>query len=87
MLQDIILPAVQRKEFPEVMTISYNVMGLLAINHFKSYKNFLKLFYNNIQPKNHNEEFREFNMISLFIIFDSLLMNNFVTDESIKEIM
>ena len=87
MLQEIILPAVQRKEFPDVMTISYNLMGLLAINHFKSFKSFLKLFFSNLQIKNNQEEFREFSVISLFIIFDSLLMNNFATDEITKEIM
>lgn len=87
MVHEIILPAVQRKEFPEVMSISYNAMGLLAINHFKSYKNYLKLFFDNLKPKTDTTEFREFNMISLFIIFDSLLLNNFVIDENIKEIM
>jgi len=88
MVQDIILPAVQRKEFPDLMSRSYNAMGLLAINHFKCYKSFLKLFFCNInQQKNDNNEFNEFHMVSLFIIFDSLLLNNFVTEENTKEIL
>ena len=88
MVTEIILPAVQRKEFPDLMSISYKAMGLLAINHFKSYKNFLKLFFGNLhQQKGDIGEFTEFNMVSLFIIFDSLLLNNFVTEENSKDLM
>jgi hypothetical protein len=87
MVQEIILPAVQRKEFPDLMSDSYKAMGLLAINHFKAYKNFLKLFFANLQQKSDNGEFTEFNMVSLFIIFDSLLLNNFVTEENSQELM
>jgi len=76
MVQNIILPCVQRKEFPEVMRLSYNSMGLLSINfHNSSYKNFLKLFYDQLDKKSH-DEFKEIERISLFIIFDSMLTSN-----------
>lgn len=79
MVNDIILTSIQRKEYPEVMRISFNSMGLLAINHFNSnYKNYLKLFFDQIEKRpNHAEDsFREFEKTSLNIIFDSILCNN-----------
>ena len=75
MVSSIILPALSRKDLPEVFKLSYNAMGLLALNFFNShYKNFLKLFYDQIEKP--NPEFTDFEMLSLMIIFDSILQHN-----------
>ncbi len=77
MVTTIILPTLSRKDFPEVFKMSFNAMGLLSINFFNSnYKNFLRLFYDQIEKN--SQEFTEFEMLSLFIIFDSILQNNMV---------
>jgi hypothetical protein len=85
MVQRIILPTVQRKDFPDVMRLSYNAMGLLAITHFNLYRNFLKLFFDQVEKQ--SPEFREFDMTSLCIIFDSILQNKIDTSCFPKELM
>jgi hypothetical protein len=75
MVTNIILPALSRKDFPEACKLGFNEMGLLAITCFNSnYKNFLKLFFDQIEKN--NPEFLEFEMMSLLVIFDSILQNN-----------
>jgi hypothetical protein len=55
---------------------SLEITGLLSINHFNStYKNFLKLFFDNL-TNNRGEEFKEQNLITLNVVFDSMLINN-----------
>jgi hypothetical protein len=76
MVQKLVLTSIQRKEFPEVMKISYNSMGLLGLNFPESnFRNYLKLFYDQLDKKA-GDEFREFEKIALFIIFDSMLSSN-----------
>ena len=86
MLSNIIIPTLQKKEHPEVMRISYTAMGLLAVNYFNNYKNFLKLFFDQIDKQNFYE-FREFDMISLYIIFDSILQNNIQQENMPQELL
>ena len=76
MVTTIIIPSLKKVQFPHVVHLSLEITGLLAINHFNStYKNFLKLFFDNLSNDN-GEEFKESNRISLTIIFDSMLQNN-----------
>ena len=75
MINDFIFPALQKKEYPEVMRMGYTSMGVLAINHFSDYKNFLKLFFEHIE-KPEIGTFHEFDRIALTVIFDSILQNN-----------
>lgn len=85
MLHDFIFPTLQRKQFPEVMLLSYTAMGLLSLNYFNSnYQNFLKLFFDNLS-RMETGDFKEFDMISLLVIFDSILQNNIQTVS--KEVM
>jgi hypothetical protein len=80
MVTNIILPALSRRDFPEACKLSFNQMGLLAITCFNSnFKNFLKLFFDQIEKN--NPEFSEFEMMSLLVIFDSILQNNINTSE------
>lgn len=83
MTQSIILPTLTRKDIPEVLKLSYNAMGLLAINFFNSnYRNFLRLFYEQVDKT--SEKFSEFEMLSLLIIFDSILQHNIQESEIIQ---
>lgn len=75
LFNDIIVPSIRKKEYSEVIKKSYTVMGLLGINYFEENKNFLKLFFEQIKSFS-NTNFREFDMLSTLIIFDSLLKNN-----------
>jgi hypothetical protein len=83
MTHSIILPTLTRKDIPEVLKLSYNAMGLLAINFFNSnYRNFLRLFYEQVEKN--NPDFTEFEMLSLLIIFDSILQHNIQETEIIQ---
>lgn len=86
MINTIIFPTLKRKEFPDVMKVSYNSMGLLAVNHFSQYKDFLKLFFDQIESKIISGDFRDFEMVSLFVIFDALLQNN-ITQNSVSSFL
>jgi hypothetical protein len=85
MIQTIIIPTLKRKEYPEVMKLSYKSMGLLSINYFNNYKNYLKLFFDNLEKNKH--EFREFDMVSIFVIFDNILQNNISNNSLGSDIM
>lgn len=84
MLTKFIKPSFETKQSSEVMIVSYTAMGLLAINYFNNYQHFLKLFFDRISEK--KNEFIDFDMISLFIIFDSILQNNMQSENLVKEI-
>lgn len=76
MTTSLIIPTLKRTQFPSVVHTSLQITGLLAINHFNSpYRNFLKLFFDNLFKDNH-DEFKDSNRIALSIIFDSMLQNN-----------
>jgi hypothetical protein len=83
MINDFIFPALQKKEYPEVMRIGYTSMGVLAINYFNDYKKFLKLFFEHIDKSETN--FYEFDRVALTVIFDSMLQNNI--DDASNELM
>lgn len=73
----ILIPCIQRKEYPEIVRQSYLIMGVCSINYLKDF-NYLRLFFDNIS-KNINEkikEFKDFDLNSLLIIFDSFLNND-----------
>jgi hypothetical protein len=68
---------IRKKEFPEVMRQSYLIMGVCCINYIKEF-NYIQLFFTNID-KNIQEnaiEFKDFDMTSLFVIFDAVLHND-----------
>jgi hypothetical protein len=76
-MNSILIPCIQKKDFPEVMRQSYLVMGVCSINYAESF-NYLQLFFSNIE-KNINEnaiDFKDFDMTSLFVIFDAILHND-----------
>lgn len=76
MTTSLIIPTLKRTQFPSVVHTSLQITGLLAINHFNSpYRNFLKLFFDNLF-KDEGEEFKDSSRIALSIIFDSMLQNN-----------
>ena len=75
MINDFIFPALQKREYPEVMRMGYTSMGILAINYFSDYRQFLKLFFEHLE-KPETGTFHEFDRIALTVIFDSILQNN-----------
>lgn len=76
MASTIVIPGLKRKEIHSVLMGSLEITGLLSINHFNStYKNFLKLFFDNL-TNDKGEEFKEQNLITLNVVFDSMLINN-----------
>ena len=76
MASTIVIPGLKRKEMHSVLMGSLEITGLLSINHFNStYKNFLKLFFDNLS-NDKGEEFKEQNLITLNVVFDSMLINN-----------
>lgn len=76
MATSLVFPALKRKEFAEVMKQSYLCMGMLAIYHYNDFKNFLKIFFDQYEKRKSNNEFREFDMYALFVIFDTALKND-----------
>ena len=76
MVKDIVVPSLKKNSFPAVVLIGLEITGLLAINHFDSpYKNFLKIFFDNLS-KDEPHEFNSNNLTTLSIILDSMLQNN-----------
>ena len=76
MVKELIVPGLKKNNFPEVVHISLENTGLMAINHFDSaYKNFMKIFFDNLEKDNGND-FKQKERISLIIVLDSILHNN-----------
>ena len=76
MVKDLIVPGLKKNNFPEVVHISLENTGLMAINHFDSaYKNFMKIFFDNLE-KDDGSDFKQKERISLVIVLDSILHNN-----------
>lgn len=76
-MNTILIPCIQKKEFPEIMRQSYLVMGVCSVNYTKEF-NYLQLFFSNIDKniKENNIDFKDFDMTSLFVIFDAILHND-----------
>ena len=76
MVQQLIVPSLKRVTFPRVVQSALENTGILAIIHYNTvFKNFLKLFFDNIQRDDTNK-FTGVIRISLAILLDSCLMNN-----------
>jgi hypothetical protein len=76
MVQQLIVPSLKRVTFPRVVQSALENTGILAIIHYNTvFKNFLKLFFDNIQRDNTNK-FSGVIRISLAILLDSCLINN-----------
>ena len=76
MVQQLIVPSLKRTTFPRVVQSALENTGILAIIHYNTvFKNFLKLFFDNIQRDDTNK-FSGVIRISLAILLDSCLINN-----------
>jgi hypothetical protein len=76
MVQQLIVPSLKRVTFPRVVQSALENTGILAIIHYNTvFKNFLKLFFDNIQRDDTNK-FSGVIRISLAILLDSCLINN-----------
>ena len=76
MVQQLIVPSLKRVTFPRVVQSALENTGILAIIHYGTvFKNFLKLFFDNIQ-RDDTSKFSGVIRISLAILLDSCLMNN-----------
>ena len=75
-VQQLIVPSLKRVTFPRVVQSALENTGILAIIHYNTvFKNFLKLFFDNIQRDDTNK-FSGVIRISLAILLDSCLINN-----------
>ena len=76
MVQQLIVPSLKRTTFPRVVQSALENTGILAIIHYNTvFKNFLKLFFDNVQRDN-TDKFSGVIRISLAILLDSCLINN-----------
>ena len=76
MVQQLIVPSLKRVTFPRVVQSALENTGILAIIHYNTvFKNFLKLFFDNIQ-RDDTSKFSGVIRISLAILLDSCLLNN-----------
>ncbi len=76
MVQQLIVPSLKRVTFPRVVQSALENIGILAIIHYNTvFKNFLKLFFDNIQ-RDDTTKFSGIIRISLAILLDSCLINN-----------
>ena len=76
MVQQLIVPSLKRTTFPRVVQSALENTGILAIIHYNTvFKNFLKLFFDNVQRDDTNK-FSGVTRISLAILLDSCLINN-----------
>ena len=75
-----IIPTLQKKEFPELMLEGYKAMGICAINYYSVFQNYMKLFYDHISGKK-SDEFKGFDMVTITTVFDNFLMNVQSNDE------
>ena len=76
MVQQLIVPSLKRVTFPRVVQSALENTGILAIIHYNTvFKNFLKLFFDNIQ-RDDTTKFSGVIRISLAILLDSCLINN-----------
>ena len=76
MVQQLIVPSLKRTTFPRVVQSALENTGILAIIHYNTvFKNFLKLFFDNIQ-RDDTTKFSGVIRISLAILLDSCLINN-----------
>ena len=76
MVQQLIVPSLKRTTFPRVVQSALENTGILAIIHYNTvFKNFLKLFFDNVQRDDTNK-FSGVIRISLAILLDSCLINN-----------
>ena len=76
-MNTILIPCIKKKDFPEVMRQSYLVMGVCSVNYVKEF-NYMQLFFSNIEKniKENSLDFKDFDMTSLFVIFDAILHND-----------
>ena len=76
MVQQLIVPSLKRTTFPRVVQSALENTGILAIIHYNTvFKNFLKLFFDNVQ-RDDTTKFSGVTRISLAILLDSCLINN-----------
>jgi hypothetical protein len=76
MVQQLIVPSLKRTTFPRVVQSALENTGILAIIHYNTvFKNFLKLFFDNVQ-RDDTSKFSGVIRISLAILLDSCLINN-----------
>ena len=76
MVQQLIVPSLKRTTFPRVVQSALENTGILAIIHYNTvFKNFLKLFFDNVQ-RDDTTKFSGVIRISLAILLDSCLINN-----------
>lgn len=71
-----IFPALKKKQFPEVVKMSYYCLGLMLINYYKEHKNFINIFLGQLEKKKLANDFREFDFHTLIILYDCVISNN-----------
>ena len=87
-VEDYIKPSFEKKEYSEVVFESLTSMGILTINHNDYFPNFIDLFIKNLIKSKENfpeVDFKELEMTSLAIVFDSVLKNAVANDTARNE--
>ncbi len=82
-MQEYVKPALEKKDYSEVMVEAYKIMGVCAINYYNLFQNYMTLFYKHIESNiTKTNEFKCFDIITITTIFDTFLMNVQSNDEN-----